>query len=209
MVDPLGAARDEHAAAARRDHLVAVEGEGCELALAACGRVPEQGSKRLGGVLDERHFPVGADRAQGVVIAALAVEIDGDHRADLRPFGERALEERRVDRPGRLVGVDEDRSGTRVVDRVRARGECQRRAGDLVAGADSEHDQRQVERGGAAREGERVRHADNLAQLLLERVHVRPERCDPVGVDRVPDEPELAAGQVRRGEIDARHCARA
>ena len=43
-------------------------------------------------------------------------------------------------------------------------------------------------------------------ELLLERVDVRPERRDPVRVDRVLQELELAAGQMRGRQVDPRHC---
>jgi hypothetical protein len=102
----------------------------------------------------------GAHLADDVVVAALAVEVDRDDGANVcargTPLRDRAVEERRVKRPGRLVAVDEERRGARVADRVRARGERQVGAGDLVALADAEDDEREVERRGAAREGDRV-----------------------------------------------------
>src|SRR5207302_7072724 len=70
-----------------------------------------------------------------------------------------------------------------------------------------EHDQREVQCGRPARKGERVLDAGLRGQLLLERVHVRPERCDPVRFERVPQIVELTAGLVRRGEVEAGHRA--
>ena len=164
------------------------------------------------GVLDQHDLVAGADVLQRVVVAALAVQVDGDHGADrgtgAAPLRERAVEQARVDRPG-LVTVDEDRRGARVHDRVRARGEGEVRAGDLVARADSEHDEREVERGGPARQRDRMLDAGDLRELRLERVDVRPERRDPVRCDRLGDELGLPAGEVGRGEVDARHRARA
>ena len=66
-----------------------------------------------------------------------------------------------------------------------------------------------MERGSAARERERVRNIDDRSELPLERVDVRAERRDPVRRDRLVDELELAAGEVRRREVDSRHRRRA
>ena len=66
---------------------------------------------------------------------------------------------------------------------------------------------REVERGGAARERDRVRDAGDRGELALEGVDVRPERRDPVRLDRLRDELRLAAGEVGWGQVDARHRA--
>ena len=63
-------------------------------------------------------------------------------------------------------------------------------------GADPEHDEREVERGGAARERDGVRDADGRGELALEGVDVRAERRDPVRLDRLGDELGLAAREV-------------
>src|SRR5207302_7429191 len=98
-----------------------------------------------------------------------------------------------VDRPGGRVAVDEDRRGPGVMNRVRARGEGQRRAGDLVTRSDTQDDECKMQSGGAARESERVRDADDVGELPLECVHLWPERRDPVRLDRLPEELQLAA----------------
>ena len=117
-------------------------------------------AERLGGVLHERDAVTLADLAERLVVAALAVEVDGEHGADAGArrmrSAIRAVEQLRVDRPRRRVGVDEERRRARVRDRVRARGEREAGARDLVAGADPEHDEREVERRRAARERDGV-----------------------------------------------------
>ena len=55
----------------------------------------------------------------------------------------------------------------------------------FVAGTHALQDQRQVQRGRAAREGHSLLHADLGGELLLEGVDVRPQRGDPVRVERV------------------------
>ena len=82
MLDRVAPLRHEHAAAARGDDLVPVEGEGRERSLAA-GRSPAVGrTERLRGILDERDVVPGADLGEGLVVAALTVQIDCDDRAD-------------------------------------------------------------------------------------------------------------------------------
>ena len=77
------------------------------------------------------------------------------------------------------------------------------------ARADAENDEREVQCGGPAGERDRVWHTGDRGELRLERVDVRPERRDPVRVDRVLEQLELAAGHVRGREVDAGHSARA
>ena len=180
----------------------------------APGRPPGVGrTERLGRVLEQEDLVAVADGPQRVVVAALAVEVDGENGPDAAalapPVGERLVEKLRIHRPGGGVAVDEHRLGAGVADRVRARRERERGADHLVAGADAEDDERQVERGRAARERERVRDVDDLRELALERVDVRPERREPVGRDRLVDELALAAGRMRRGEVDPGHRRRA
>ncbi len=121
-----------------------------------------------------------AHLAERVVVAALAVEVDGDQRphagAGRAALGDRAVEQRGIDRPRRLVGVDEERRRARVDDRVRARGEGEVRAGDLVARADPEHDQREVQRGGPARQRDRVLDARDRGELAS-----NASTCGPSG----------------------------
>ena len=56
--------------------------------------------------------------------------------------------------------------------------------------------EREVQRGGAARERDGVVDARGGRHLGLEGVDVRPERRDPVGCDRLGDELRLAPGDV-------------
>ena len=51
-----------------------------------------------------------------------------------------------------------------------------------------------------------MRDVDERRELLLEGVDLRPERGDPVRLEGLAEQLELAAGLVRGREIDARHC---
>ena len=61
--------------------------------------------------------------------------------------------------------------------------------------------QRQVQRGGAGADGGGVAGAGELAELPLERLHVRPYRSNPVGRECLGDVPLLQLAHVRRREI--------
>ena len=149
-----------------------------------------------------------ADGGDRVVVAAPAVEIDGDHRPDAAAGAlagrDRLVEQARVDQPA-VVAVDEERLRAAVDDRVGARGEGQRGARDLVAGPDPVDDEREVEGGGAAREGEDAARARCRGELRLERVDVRAEGGDPVRLDGVAQQVELGAGEVGWGEKETGH----
>ena len=62
-----------------------------------------------------------------------------------------------------------------------------------------------MEGGGAARQGERVLNARDLGELAFEGVDVRAERRDPVRVDRIPEQVELATGDMWGRQVDPRH----
>ena len=82
-------------------------------------------------------------------------------------------------------------------------------AGDLVAWPNAEDEQSQIRSWarGAARQGQRVRYAGDGGELGLERVDVRAKGRDPVRAERVGQQFELVAGEVRRGEVDAGHVS--
>ena len=62
-----------------------------------------------------------------------------------------------------------------------------------------------MQRGGAARQRRRVPDADEVGELALERVDVRTERRDPVGVERVEQQLALARAHVGRRQEQAGH----
>ena len=166
------------------------------------------GTERLGRVLDQDDVVPRAHVGERVVVAAPPVEIDRDHRSHAAAGAlarlDRLVEQARVDQPA-VVAVDEERSRPAVDDRVGARGEGQRGARDLVAGADPVDDERKVEGGGAAREGQDAVGTGRRGELRLERVDVRAERGDPVRLDGVAQQVELGAGEVGWGEKEPGH----
>ncbi len=209
-LDLRGVVAGEHAAAARGDDLVAVEREHPERAEAPGGPPAVGGAKCFGRVFDHRHAVRGARREDRLVARALSVEVDDDRGrglgAALTISGcELLLDQRGVDVPGVPLAVEEHRAGPRVGDGVRGRGKGERRHEDVVARLHAEEHEREVERGGAARQRRRVTDPDEVCELALERVDVRSERRDPVGVERVEQQLPFARPHVGRREEQAGH----
>ena len=152
-----------------------------------------------------------AGAEQGVVVARLAVEVDGDHRGHLTP-GRRAP----VELGGHQVGVDRPRVGRAVdehgdgplVDHGVGRGhEGERRDEHLVARTHPDEAQGQVEGGRPAREGHGLGHPDTGGELGLEGVDVGTERGDPVRVEGIEQHPTLLGPHLGRGQVHAGHGA--
>ena len=118
-------------------------------------------AERLGGVLDDRHAVARARRRgsgpsrrtgrRGRRRCTAAGSATG-----ARPCGELLLDQAGSRFQVRAVAVDEHRARADVGDRVGRRHEGERRHQHLVARADPEQHEREVQRGGAARQRGRV-----------------------------------------------------
>ena len=86
------------------------------------------------------------------------------------------LELRRVEVHRLRVDVDEARAKTGERDDVRRRRERVRRHDHLVARLQSEREHREVQRGGARRDGERMFDVADPGDLGLELAHLRAHR---------------------------------
>jgi len=132
---------------------------------------------------------LGAEPEDRVVVDALAVEIDRDdclgELAEFLARGDLLGEQTGVHVPRRQVAIDEHRRRADVADRVDRCGERERRGQHLVTGTDTEHLERQMERRRAARQRHRVTNPDLCREFQLERINVRPQRCNPVGIERI------------------------
>ena len=191
--------RGEQAALAGGDVLRRVEGEAgrrgeaAELA-AAVGRL-----ERVGGVLDHRQ----AERPERVEVGRLAVEVHGEDR--LRPLGDRLGDAGRVDVQRVVLHVDEDRRRAGVDDHVRGRRPGDRGRDHLVAGADAEGDEREVQRGRAGGEREHVLGLEVLGRAPLELGRGGPGR-EPAGAQRRGDGGDLLLAD--RGGLEADRAPR-
>src|SRR5206468_9763849 len=128
----------------------------------------------IGHVLDAR------------IVATLPVQIDRDDRCR-QPSSSRAaaqllLQQVRVHFPCGGRCIDEGRRGANVRDGIGRRGEGQRRRDNVVAPADTERRERQVQGGGAARQRNRKWDVDRRREFVFECVHVGTKRCDPVRI---------------------------
>ena len=122
-----------------------------------------------------------------------------------RAFVELFVDERGVEVPRGSLAVDEHRPRAQVPHDVGRRHEGERGDENVVAGPDTQHHEREVERGGTARQRGRRRHAEHLRELAFERVDVRTERRDPVGVERVEQQRALGCSDVGRRQEQAVH----
>src|SRR5262249_27575579 len=118
LLNPLRVVRDEHAAAARGDDLVAVERERADRPERADLTPLVERPSGLGGVLEHRNVVTGARGEDGVEVRALAIEVDDHHGARelvLRgALAEHAIEELRIEIPARAIAVDKYRPRAEV-----------------------------------------------------------------------------------------------
>ena len=194
--------RRHDAAFARRDLLVRIEGEDARGAVRADGSASVLSAERFAGILDQREPMAVGERAELVVLARVAVDVDRDDR--LRPLGDRSLDRLgdEIERPP--VDIGEDRDPTLVEEAVRARCEGIRRGDHLVAGPNSGRDREQMQARRAGGDGRGVRCFHPLGDQLLETVDRRAER-KPARAENFEHELFLALAEVRPRERDRRH----
>ncbi len=193
-----GRRRDDPALAAG-EALGRVEREAREVADRAHAASAHVGLDRVGGVLDGAQTVLGGDRAQRVHVARAAGEVHGHQGAGAardRPPRGLGIEVERT-----RVDVGEDRRRARVEDRVDRRRPGERARHHLVAGADVGGDERQVQRLGARRRRDRIRHPGALREALLELGGARPRR-EPAGAQGGHDRLHLLVPDHGRGEVE-------
>ena len=189
--------RRHHAAFPRRDLLVRVEGEdrGGAVRADACAAVLR--AERLAGVLDQRQPVPLAELPQGVELARVAVDVDGDD--GLRPLRDRGLDRGGIEVHRALVDVGEDGHCPLVDGAVRRRDERVRRRDRLVALPQPGQPAEQVKPGGARRDRGGVRCSDALREALLEAFDRRAEG-EPPRPEHLEHELLVALVDVGRGE---------
>ncbi len=197
----------QHAAVGGGHDLVAVEREHRRPGPAS-GVPPLVGrAHRLGAVADHRHTVRFAQGDDAVEIAALAVEIGGDDRFGQPPGARRSaqglLQQIRIQRPGRLVAIEEHRGGALVHHGSDRADEGEARGPDLVAGADVEVAQGEVGGGRAAGQGDRMGKAGVGLERRLEARQRRADRGDVVRLERGAHLLQFEAAEVRGREEQA------
>src|SRR6516165_9137606 len=121
---------NEHAAPGCSDDLVAVKGKDAAMALYSNLASVVSRPERLGRILDDRDVVTRTDIQDRLIIGALTVEIHDDNRAWQTAICcaqiQLLTQQRRIDIPGRLFRIDEDRRSAFVEDWVCA---CRERQG--------------------------------------------------------------------------------
>ena len=92
-----------------------------------------------------------------------------------------------------------------VGDRGGTGNEVEGRNEHLVPALHAGQQQGEVECGRSTGEGHGVSDARPLGYFAFEGVDVRPDRCDPVGVERLEQHPSFLGSDVGWGQEDARH----
>ena len=193
--------RRDHAALARGDLLVRVEGEDRRVAVGAHDAALAARAERLGGVLDDRDA---VPRGDGVELLDPARQAEDVHRHDgPGARGDRRLDGRGIEVEGRGVDVREDGLRPLVERAVGRRDERERARDHLVARAGAGEPHAEVQAGGAAGDGDGVAGADGRGERLLELAQHRAER-ELAGAQHLEDELLLARPQVGARERDGR-----
>ncbi len=212
----LGVGAYEGSSAGGGYHLVSVEAEHAVAPEGAEDSSVEGASEALGGVLYHGYAVAVGDLGYAVDPVWHAVERHGYYglwlaAGDGHAVVDGLLEEVGVDVPRVRLGVDEDGRGPEVCHRVARGAEREGLHQHLVAGADAACQQSQVdgcrtgakachglvERGGAV-----FAAVDECRQLVLEGVHVRSHRHDPVRVESLLYEIHLPAAHMRQAEVN-------
>ena len=139
-----------------------------------------------------------AQRPQRRNIGRIAAEVDRHDRAGTRGDPARGVLGINVE-VVRAAHVAEHRLGAHVAGRAGARDERERGHDHLVAGADARRQAREVQRRRAARDGHRMRRADELAKRLLERFRARAHR-QPTGLQAVEHRLHVLLGNRDLGQ---------
>ena len=204
----------QHPAAAGGDELVAVEAEAADppdradlaagVAALAVGR-----AERLGRVLDHRHAVALGGVDHRLEVGRMAQQVHDLDRRGLpdpgpRPPVQLRRDQRRIEVVGLPLRVDEDGRRARVPHRVGRGDEGEAGDDDLVAGADVEHEHREVDRRRPRRAGDGVAGPDEGGERLLEPGDERPDRRDEVRAEALVEVAPRVAPDRRLGERDPR-----
>jgi hypothetical protein len=152
-------------------------------------------TQRLAGVLDDRQ----AECLERGHVGRIAEDV---HRQQRRgPLGHRRRGGGGIEVERHRVDVDEHRPGALVEDHVRRGHERERRRDHLVAIADADRADRQVEPGGPAGDGTGMRYAQAGGKRLLELAQPRAER-QAARTQRLEHPRLLGLAQLGAGEGD-------
>jgi hypothetical protein len=166
------------------------------------------GAESLGGILDEGDAVTLAGIEDGIDVSRLPIEVgedEGARRPTLpRLAGKELGDEGGISVPTRLLGIDEDGTGTELDDGRSGGDEGESRADDLIARGHAGEAEGEVEGGGAGGEGDGVGGADAGDEGTLEGLDMGPNGRDPITVEGLLDVGSLGRTDVGRGKVEAR-----
>ena len=175
----------QHAARRARDDLVAVEGDGIELAERARLAALVGRAEALGGVFYQCRAVLFANGADIIKLGRRAIEVRENDDLRLRMELEGLFQRDGIHVPRLALRVDEDGRRLFVNDRIDGRGERHVGAEDLVAGLDARELDAKVEGGRPAGQRDGVFAADLLRDLPFDHIDVRADGGHPVGLERL------------------------
>ena len=170
----------EHAALARRQLLVGVEGEGGGVAARARPRTPSASTAPSAWqrVLEQAEAALGGERLERRHRRRVAEDVDRQESRGRAP-PTAAARRRRIDVERHRVDVAEDGRRALVQQAVGRRDEAERGRHDLVAGAPAERADAEVERGVPLDDRDRVLDPEPAGEVALEALQHRPQREPP------------------------------
>ena len=194
--------RHKHAAARRRDDLVAVEADGVVQPERPARAAMVRRRQRLRRVLYQDGVVLLTHIKQFVHLAGRAVQMGVHDDARLRIFLERELQSLRIHVPAVALRVDEDLLPAFITDGERRRAVCRIAAEDGLARLYARQFQREMEsrRSGNQRQRTVSRRRPAVQRgvdLRLQAVNVLPDRRQPVRVERLLDELHFLPMRIR------------
>src|ERR1700686_1517837 len=177
-----GVIRDDHTAFARRQDLVRIKTECCDIAERSDRATECPGAQRLSRILDDAKIVATCYVDDAIDPGRVSISVHNENRPCL--LCDRALYSVRVDIP-RVIRVDRNGNRTTSQDREHRRNHGKIRDDDLVMFLEIENVKRQMNRCCTAAYRYRVSYANFLSEPLLELVQKRTSRRYPAAVDRL------------------------
>ena len=197
--------RDEHAAFARGDLLVGVEGKRAHVTDRADVTSAPLGAEGFAGVFDDPQVVSARDVHDGVHVRGPPEDV---HRQDgPRPGCDPALDRRRIEVERHRVDVHEHRDRVDEQGAIGRRDEAERRRDDLVARPKVERLHREVQRGRSAAHRGREARAGVVAERALELPDLGTE-AEKRRAEHADHRLDIGLGDVRTAQRDLERIVR-